>query len=93
MRLKATADIVSIFTKDYLAQERNALGEPRFNREYLGIPGGAHASLFGWDMYERATTIHTPLVPPGPAFAPPPAEPAVAVKNPFQHPKTTGVVR
>lgn len=90
MRLKATADIVSIFTEDYLAQERSALGEHVFNREYLGIPTGAHGSLFGWDLYESATHIHTPLVPHGPAFGPPALQPAVPVKNPFQHLNANG---
>ena len=58
--------------QNFCEQERRALGEHDFNREYLGIPGGAEASPFSWDLYERATRIHAPLVPPGPAFGPPP---------------------
>ena len=61
-----------------------ALGEHNFKREYLGIPVGAEASPFSWDLYERATRIHAPLVPAGPAFAPP-AEQSVPVANPFRH--------
>ena len=33
------------------------MGEHEFKREYLGIPGGAEASPFSWDLYERATRI------------------------------------
>ena len=54
-----------MFAPAYLEQERRALGEHSFNREYLGIPIGATASPFGWDLYERATQIRVPLVPPG----------------------------
>ena len=46
------------------------MGEDDFKREYLGIPTGAQASPFSWDLYERATQIHVPLVAPGPAFGP-----------------------
>jgi hypothetical protein len=35
-------------------------------------------------LYERATQVHVPLVPPGPAFGPPIQERAVPVPNPFQ---------
>ena len=38
-----------------LAQQRRLLGETRFKREYLGIPGGGEASPFTWELYERAT--------------------------------------
>ena len=55
LRLKATADVPGLFEPAYLEQERRALGEHNFNREYLGIPIGATASPFGWDLYERAT--------------------------------------
>ena len=41
MRLKATADVPGMFAPEYLEQERRALGEHSFNREYLGIPIGA----------------------------------------------------
>jgi hypothetical protein len=70
LRLKATADVPGMYAPAYLEQERRQLGEHNFNREYLGIPGGAQASPFGWDLYERATRIHVPLVPPGRAFGP-----------------------
>ena len=75
MRLKATADTVSFFSEEFLAQQKRLHGEHGFKREYLGIPGGAEASPFSWDLYERATRIHAPLVPPGPAFRPPLSHP------------------
>jgi hypothetical protein len=81
IRLKATADVVS-FPTEFLEQERRALGEHAFNREYLGVPGGGQASPFTWELYERATHGHVPLVPPGPAFAPPAPERGVPVANP-----------
>jgi hypothetical protein len=83
LRIKATADVVP-FAPEFLEQERRALGEHVFNREYLGIPGGGQASPFTWDLYERATHGHVPLVPPGPAFAPPAPAPGVPVANPFR---------
>jgi Terminase large subunit, T4likevirus-type, N-terminal len=70
LRLKATADTVDIFSEQFLALERRALGDDGFRREYLGIPVGAQASPFSWDLYERATRILAPLVPQGPAFGP-----------------------
>ena len=70
IRLKATADQVDTFTEQFLAQERSALGEAAFKREYLGIPQSDQASPFGWELYDRATTVRTPLVPPGRAFQP-----------------------
>src|ERR1700722_10012079 len=91
IRLKATADVPGLFPTEFLEQERRALGEDNFKREYLGIPIGAGASLFGWDLYERATQILVPLVPAGPAFGPPPQELAVPVANPFQALKMGGV--
>jgi hypothetical protein len=84
LRLKATADTVTFFSEEFLAQERLGLGEDGFKREYLGIPLGAHSSPFGWDLYERATQAHKPLVQPGPAFQPPIEAPAVLISNPFQ---------
>ena len=69
LRLKATADIPGLFSAEFLEQERRALGEDVFNREYFGIPGGGAASPFSWDLYERATHPHAPLVPPGRAYA------------------------
>jgi hypothetical protein len=77
----------------YLEQEPWALGEHNFNREYLGIPIGATASPFGWDLYERATQIRAPLVRPGRAFGAPPETQAVPIANPFQCLQHSGVVR
>ena len=93
LRLKVTADVPGTHAPAYLEQERRKLGEHNFNREYLGVPGGAEASPFSWDLYERATQIHVPLVPPGPAFGPPPEEQAVPIANPFQRLQNSGVVR
>jgi len=93
MRLKATADTVSFFSEEFLAQERRSLGENYFQREYLGIPVGAQASPFSWDLYERATQTQVPLVQPGPAFQPPIEPPAVRIANPFQRLQASGVVR
>jgi hypothetical protein len=70
LRLKATAESVSFFSDKFLEQERRALGKDGFDREYLGIPAGAHVSPFSWNLYERATQIHVPLVPPGRDFGP-----------------------
>jgi Terminase large subunit, T4likevirus-type, N-terminal len=92
IRLKATADTTP-FPAEFLEQERSALGEDVFKREYLGIPMGGQASPFGWELYESATQIHVPLVPPGPAFGPPPQERAVPIANPFQHLKPNGGLR
>lgn len=82
IRLQATADVCGLYTAERLEQERRALGDIAFNREYLGIPGGGGVSPFGWDLYERATCVRAPLVPGGAAFKPKP-EPAHAVPNPF----------
>src|ERR1035437_3587709 len=72
IRLKATAEAdTTLFSAEFLEQERRALGEDVFKREYLGIPMGGQASPFSWELYERATQVHVPLVPPGPAFGPP----------------------
>jgi Terminase large subunit, T4likevirus-type, N-terminal len=93
IRLRATAEIPGLLPAEFLEQERRTMGEQIFNREYLGIPGGAEASPFSWDLYERATKIRLPLVPPGPAFGPPPEEPAVPIANPFQRLQNSGAVR
>ena len=86
IRIKATADTNSeLFAPGFLEQERRALGEHAFNREYLGIPGGGEASPFTWELFEQATFIHVPKVPPGPAFAPPQESKAIPLANPFQH--------
>jgi len=83
LRLKATADVCGLYTEEQLAQERRALGEIRFNREFLGIPGGGGVSPFDWDLYQRATQVRAPQMPGGPAFQPP--QQAVAQgQNPFQ---------
>lgn len=92
LRLKATADIAGLYAQEYLEQERRALGEQNYNREYLGIPCGAHASLFTWDLYERATQIRTPLIPSGPAFAPP-TEQSTPIPNPFRNLNSAGAFR
>jgi hypothetical protein len=70
LRLKATADSISFFTQEFLAQQKLLLGEHGFNREYLGVPGGGVASPFTWELYERATHVHVPLVAPGRNFGP-----------------------
>jgi hypothetical protein len=89
MRIKATADVVATFTPEFLAQERRALGEDAFKREYLGIPAGAHTSPFTWELYEAATQIVSPLVPPGPAFRPP-IERGTPIANPFRNLRPMG---
>jgi hypothetical protein len=90
LRLKATADEIETFSPEFLEQERNALGEDGFKREYLGIPSGGQVSPFTWEMYEHATRIHIPLVRPGAAFEPPPPVPAVPTANPFKSLKPMG---
>src|SRR5262245_5446051 len=91
IRLKATADTADTpFDAEFLEKERRALGEHEFKREYLGIPLGAQASPFTWELYEGATQVHVPLVPPGPAFGPPAQQRPVPVPNPFQSLKPTG---
>jgi hypothetical protein len=91
IRLQATADSnPELFTKEFLDQERRALGEHVFNREYLGVPGGEQASPFTWELFEQATHVHVPLVPPGPAFRPPVEAPPVPIANPFQSVRISG---
>ena len=86
IRIKATADSTgALFAPGFLEQERRALGEHVFKREYLGIPGGEAESPFTWDLYEQAIYIHVPKAPPGPAFAPPPEPKPRPLPNPFQH--------
>ena len=58
---KATADEIETFSPEFLEQERTALGDDRFKREYLGIPSGGHVSPFNWAMYDRATRIDHPV--------------------------------
>jgi len=84
IRLKATVDQdPTLFPAAYLEQERRALGEHAFKREYLGIPDGGQASPFTWDLYDRAIRSSRPLVPAGPAFTPPAPLAPVPVPNPF----------
>jgi hypothetical protein len=91
IRLQATADTVpTLFTPEFLEEERRALGEHVFNREYLGIPGGEVASPFTWDMYRRATHTHTPHSPPGPAWRPAPPPPPIPLINPFRNLQSMG---
>ena len=93
IRLKATVDMGSYagnYDPAFLQTERQALGEAAYKREYLGIPAGDHTSPFGWDLYDRATHVHQPLVPPGPAFGPAVQQPAVPIVNPFKLLKPRG---
>jgi hypothetical protein len=91
IRLKATADTDAVYyDPEFLEKERRALGEHEFKREYLGIPLGAQASPFTWELYERATQVHVPSVPPGPAFGPPVQERAIPIPNPFQRLRPIG---
>ena len=84
IRLKATVDQdPTLFPAAYLEQERTALGEHAFKREYLGIPDGGQASPFTWDLYDRAIRSNRPLIPAGPAFTPPSPLAPVPVPNPF----------
>jgi hypothetical protein len=93
IRLKATADTDAVqYDPKFLEQERLALGEVAFKCEYLGIPMGGQASPFTWELYEAATRVHVPLVPPGPALGPPPQARAVPISNPFQRLRPLGVV-
>jgi hypothetical protein len=89
IRIQATADVVPIFTPEFLRDEGKALGVDAFKREYLGIPAGAHTSPFTWDLYEAATQIVAPLVPPGSAFRPP-VERGTPTANPFRSLRTMG---
>ena len=90
IRLKALADSGE-FTREFLEQERLGLGESAYKREYLGIPVGGEASPFTWDLFERATQSHVPLVASGPAFGPGVNPKAVPTPNPFRQPFNTGV--
>jgi hypothetical protein len=57
-RLQVTVDAdPSLYSQDYLEQERRALGEERYKREFLGIPTGGQVSPFTWELYERATKL------------------------------------
>ncbi len=69
-RLKATAEDVDFFSEQFLQEQLRLLGEHSFRREYFGIPLGAEASPFQWELYDRATRIQAPMVAPGRAFGP-----------------------
>jgi len=89
MRLTALADSGE-FSPEFLEQERRALGENAYKREYLGIPAGGGASPFTWELFERATQSQAPLVPFGPAFGAPVQTRPIPVQNPFRQPYRTG---
>jgi hypothetical protein len=93
MRLQATADVPGLYAPEFLENERRELGEKYFKQEYLGIPGGGEGSPFSWELYERATRIHIPLVLPGSSFQPPPESAAIPIPNPFQRLKASGALR
>ena len=87
IRLKATVDTdPTLFPAEYLEQERKALGEHAFKREYLGIPVSGAASPFTWELYARVTNLRGPSMPPGPAFGLSPAAAAGPSTNPFRDP-------
>jgi hypothetical protein len=90
IRLRATVETVTFFSQEFLEQQRRLLGENGFKREYLGIPGGGEASPFSWELYERATSVHVPLMPPGADFQPPATPPAMPISNPFQRLQANG---
>ena len=86
VRLKVTADSADCpLSPQHLAQEKAALSEDDYKREYLGIPAGSHSSPFTWELYEQATRVVSPEAAPGPAFGPQPAAPGTAIDNPFTH--------
>src|SRR5450631_4697822 len=55
IRLRATADVDLNFNPEFLEQERLALGEAAYKREYLGVPTGAGTSPFTWALFEKIT--------------------------------------
>jgi hypothetical protein len=92
IRLKATADAdPTLYSAEFLQKELKALGKHAFSREYLGVPGGGQASPFTWDLFDRATKIHTPSEPPGPDFGPRAPAPAMPIRNPFKD--VSGVIQ
>jgi len=55
-RIRVTVDVdPTLYSQDYLDQERRALGEDRYKREFLGIPAGGPVSPFTWELFDRAT--------------------------------------
>ncbi|MGB6415766.1 MAG: hypothetical protein WBF50_04080 [Pseudolabrys sp.] len=56
MRIQVTVDVdPTLYNQSYLDQERRALGEDRYKREFLGIPAGGPVSPFTWDRFDDAT--------------------------------------
>jgi hypothetical protein len=54
-RIQVTVDQdPTLYKNTYLEQERRALGEDRFKREYLGVPAGGLVSPFDWGLFDRA---------------------------------------
>ena len=69
MRLKATADIPGLFFPENSWSKSAARWANMISSANISaFPMGAQASPFSWDLYERATQIHAPLVPPGRPF-------------------------
>jgi hypothetical protein len=92
IRLRATADSDdTLFTPEFLEAERRALGEHAFKREYCGVPGGSEASLFPWELFDRATQTDGPVLPAGPAFQPA-GEAAMRIPNPFHNLQQKGII-
>ena len=55
-KITVTVDVdPTLYSREYLDQERQALGEDRYKREFLGIPAGGPVSRFTWELYDRAT--------------------------------------
>ena len=76
----------------YLAAERrSARARPPSSANISAFRRATRPVRSAGSLYERATQVRTPLVPPGPAFQPPPEAPAVPMPNPFQNLKPVGV--
>ena len=71
LRLKATAEIRASLTRNFWRRSAARSVNMISSANISAFPGGGAASLFTWDMYERATRVHVPLVRPGAAFDPP----------------------
>ena len=55
MLILVTVDVdPTLYSQEYLDQERRALGEDRYKREFLGIPAGGQVSPFIWEQFDRA---------------------------------------
>ena len=85
IRLKATADTDPELFRYGIpgartARARRAWFQARISRHSRSAPRLVRSR---WDLYERATQIHVPLVPPGPAFGPPLGAAGGAIANPF----------